>query len=459
MKNIKQSQIPILSYLFTFILVFNVNLYSFDLEVEYKKAIQLSVQGLHSKSDSILKNIINKSILEENYNKALDSYTALGYNQLIQENFIKSMYYYAEGIKFTEKQKGYNFTNLNYLYKQYAYVNSILNNHIIAIEYYDKAKKIALNSKDYKFYHDLGISSITSIMYLGEYERALKQLLDLEIEIESFNNSENKLVLYLNLLDCFYKLNKSEDFNVYFKKVTPIIDYINDIDYKFSYELLKAQKYLLEKDTNKAINQFVMIEKGDWGDYNINFAKLEKLKTLKIFDTSKINFQELISLELYFSNLDNQTSLIDVYNIILSVSNDKSYLEKYNQINKNYFTKNQLYLNQALELNEKLQNEIRIIMLKQQELEYQKQKYMIVAISLGILLIISVILVYYIYKNKKVKDENLIYKESNISIKTSIKDMILEIQTQIFTNDIISKEYVLNNILNNLINYHKQIKE
>jgi len=445
-------------YYIILIILINNQLFSYNYEKVNKQAIKYSNQGLYDISDKLFNEIIINSIAEEKYNKTLDAYVSLGYSQIRQNNYVKAIKYYSDAIKFKEKYNIDNYNNLNYLYKQYAYANSFLGNHITSIEYYQKAQKFVPKNYNMKSYYNLKIDEITSLMYLGYYNKALKQLHNIEVEVLSFNDAENKIVLYLNKVDCYLKLNMIIEANNYMIKVKPLLSKTHEIEYKFNYELLKAQKYLLQKDTAIALDYLNNLHNEEWGVYNLNIAKLEKIKILRTYNSNLIKIDELKELETFYIYVDDKESLIEIYKIFLSMDNYNLYLDKYLKTTNNHLKQTKNYLNQALELHEQLNKDLIKITFKNSELEYQKKILIVSLIAMFIIFILSILLYNYIKSKQKVEEENTDYEDSNFQLKTNLTNLILEIQTHFFTNDNISKDFVLK-VCTKLINYHKTIKE
>jgi hypothetical protein len=423
-----------------------------------KEAINFSNQGLYDISDNLFRKILKNSTKEEKYDITLDAYVSLGYNQIRQNKFINAIKIYSEAIKFKEKKSIDDYKNLSYLYKQYAYANSFLGNHITAIEYYQKAQKLVYKKENYKAFYDFKISEITSLMYLGYFEKALDQLHNIESEVVSFNNFENQIVLYLNIIDCYLKLNKIEKVDNYINVVQPLINNTNDEDYKFNFELLNAQKYLLLKDTIKSLDYFSKLQGNEWGVYNQNLAKIEEIKILQIYNSNLIKENKLIELEEFFTLIDDNETLITIYKILVKLDNQNKYLDKYLTITNTHLSKTRNYLNQALELHESLNKDLINITLRNSELEYQKYILIISLISLIIMFILTYIIIRYIKTKRKILEVKNEFEDSNFILKTNLKNLILDIQIYFFTNEIISKDFVLN-LCNQLINYQKSIKE
>lgn len=440
------------------IIAINNQLLSFNYDKVNQQAIKYSNQGLYEVSDKLFNQIVNKSIEEEKYNKTLDAYVSLGYNQIRQNNYIKAIKYYSDGIKFKERFKVEDYNNLSYLYKQYAYANSFLGNHITSIEYYQKAQKCVHKENNFIAYYNLKIDEITSLMYLGYYHQALKQLHNIEIEVLSFNNNENKIVLFLNIVDCYLKLNNIVESDNYLKKVYPLIKNIQDVDYKFNYELLIAQKTLLQKDTLTALDYLNNLENNECGDFNKYLAKLEKIKILNEYNNNLININELKEIEQFYLTIDDKESLIEIYKFFLNKNNQNIYLDKYLILTYNYLKQTKNYLNQALVLHEQLNKDLINITLRNSELEYQKKILIICLIAVLIIVILSILLYKYIKSKQKIEIINTDYEDSNFQLKSNLTSLILEIQTYFFTNEIISKDFVLK-VCTKLINYNKSIKE
>lgn len=445
-------------YYILLIIFINSQAFSYDYEKVNRQAIKFANQGLYEISDKLFNEIITKSIEEENYKQTLDAYVSLGYNQIRQNNFINAIKFYSDGIKFKEKYKVDNYQNLSYLYKQYAYANSFLGNHITSIEYYQMAQKSLNKQNEYIAYCNLKIDEITSLMYLGYYEKALKQLHNIEIEVLSFNNTENKVVMFLNIIDCYLKLNKVIDADNYLKKVKPLITNLNDVDYKFNYELLNAQKYLIEKDTTLALTFLNNLNNLDWGIYNKSIANLEKIKILKNYNSTLIKIEDLNELENFYTSINDKQSLIEIYKIYLSFNYQNKYLDKYITTNDKYLKQNKHYLNQALLLHEKLNKDLIEITFRNSELENHKKLLIIGLIALLIIVILSLLLYRYIKIKKNLIEKNIDYEDNKFQLKTNLTNLIIELQTHFFTNETISKDFVLK-ICTKLINYQKSIKE
>lgn len=130
-------------------------------------------------------------------------------------------------------------------------------------------------------------------MYLGYYEKALNQLHSIESQVVSLNNIGNHIVLYLNIIDCYLKSNEIEKANNYLKNVQPLINITNDNDYKFNFELLNAQKYLLLNGTTERLDYFTRLQGSEWGEYNKNLAKIEEIKILQSYNSSLINEKKI----------------------------------------------------------------------------------------------------------------------------------------------------------------------
>ena len=445
-------------YLLIFFLLINEKLLSFNYTEVNNEAINYCNQGLYDISDNLFMKILKKSKIDKKYDITLDAYVSLGYNQIRQNKFINAIKFYSEAIKFKEKKSINEYKNLSYLYKQYAYANSFLGNHITAIEYYQKAQKVVLKKENFKTYYNCKIDEVTSLMYLGYFEKALDQLHNIESEVVSFNNLENQIVLYLNIIDCNIKLNKIEKVNNYIKVVQPLISITNDIDYKFNFEFLKANKYLLHNDTVKCLDSFKKLQINQWGDYNQNVAKIEEIKILENYNINLINEQKLLELEKFFTSIDDKETLITIYKILVKLDNQNKYLDKYLTINNAHLIKTRSYLNQALVLHENLNKDLIKITLRNNELEYQKYILIICLISLIIMLVLTCIIFRYIKTKRKILEVKNEFEDSNFILKTNLKNLIQDIQIYFFTNESISKDFILN-LCNQLINYQKSIKE
>jgi len=428
------------------------------LEDKYKKAIELGKQRDYIASSKLLHEIISDSENTENKNLVLDSYVSLGFINLQQENFINALKYYSEGIKLLEIYEVKNYKNLDYLYKQYAHTNNILGNHITALEYIRKAQILAKHKEQYKTYYDLKISEITSLMYLGYNQESLKKLYDIETEVLSMNDNENITVLYLNIIDCNLKLKNLNIATKYLEIVQKTLKYSNDLDFKFNYELLKVQKYLVANDTLSYIKEIRKVELNDWGNYNNNNLKFEEFKILQNYNIDEIKIDELLSLKTYFDSIEDKATVIEIYKIILLKNNNIIYLKSYLVENQKYLTKTSNYLAKSLMLNDKLNNDLMQIHNKNIHLKY-KNEILLLIIGIIIIIIISCIMgVYFTTKNQKIDFVLKEFQEKNIFLKIQLSSMIINLQIHIFSNEILSKEFLLDSI-NKLINYQKSIKE
>lgn len=458
MKKIITKDNFILNLLILLVFLVSIDLQAFNYNINYNQAIQYSNNEMYDESDIILKKIINEAINEQKYNWLIDSYVSLGYNQYLQNNFVKSIEYYVKGIKYKEKYKIENHKQLDFLYKQYAYVNSILGNQIVAIEYYQKAQMVAYKQKNYTTYLNFKIDEITSLMYLGYNSSALKLLYQLENEVVKYNNKETILVLYLNIIDCNIKLNKPYKAQFYLEKTHQLIKKIDDKDYNYNYNLLNAQTLLAMKDTSNYISKLIQMQNNDWGLTNNNSLKLEIFKFFQKTDIKRINKFELLDLELYYKSIDDKEALIEIYKILSLLENNSKYMNKYISETNNYITKTKIYLNEALLLNEKLNKDLIKITENNLKLAYYNKIYLIIAIAITILFVLSMIICLMHFAKKKLLLKHVDLIDNNFMLKSNLATLILNLQTHIFSNEVLSKDFMINSI-NQLINYQRSIKE
>jgi hypothetical protein len=458
MKTIKIRTIFLLNIISILLLTLPLKIQAFDYELKYSQAKKYGINGIYTQSDKIFKQIIAESEKSEEYKWALDSYISLGYNQYKQNKFVKAIEYYSEAIRFKEKYKLQDYKNLDYLYKQYAFVNSILGNHIVAIEYYKKAQKVAFSQENFPSYYDFKISEITSLMYLGYYKSALNLLYTIEYEVNKLNNTENNLVLFLNIVDCNLKLNNPNQANKYLDKSKILINHFADIDYLYNYHLLIAQTFLVKKDTLSCQNKFAEMKEKDWGVHNNNLLKLEIIKLDQIVDISKVKSAELLELEVYFKSIDEKEALIEIYKYLVLLENNSSNMNKYLAETNSNIVKTKNYLNQTLSLNEKLNNDLILITERNIDLAYRNQIYLIVLIAVILLSILSILYCKIFLEKRKLATKNTDLIDNNFILKNHLASIIQELQIHIFTNDMLSKEFLLNAV-SQLINYQRSIKE
>jgi len=206
------------------------------------------------------------------------------------------------------------------------------------------------------------------------------------------------------------------------------------------------------------IKEIRKVELNDWGNYNNNNLKFEEFKILQNYNIDEIKIDELLSLKTYFDSIEDKATVIEIYKIILLKNNNIIYLKSYLVENQKYLTKTSNYLAKSLMLNDKLNNDLMQIHNKNIHLKY-KNEILLLIIGIIIIIIISCIMgVYFTTKNQKIDFVLKEFQEKNIFLKIQLSSMIINLQIHIFSNEILSKEFLLDSI-NKLINYQKSIKE
>lgn len=443
-------------YLIIILFVFiQNNLITADYNKKYNDAIELSVNGKFEKSNQLFNSILQSAYKTNNHELKLDCINAIGYNYELLEEYEKSLKMYSKGILLIYKQELFYYNGINYIFKNYANLNSFLGNYITALNYYKICAKIAEDNGDMLSLIDFKICIAAEKKLLGLNQQALNDLNKIEMLIEQHDYKNkldltNKIAYYLNCIDLNLELNNLGEVKRIYNKINNnnYYEFTNN-EYYFNFSLIQLKSAIANNNKNvdsvyKSIDQTKLTE-SELRNLNCKY----KLYGIEKNRDNKELISELKTIISYYEHHKELNNLIPIYNKLNQIYNTKLPLDFTINLNfyNEYINQKNTNLNNSLISNNRLEDEI-----KQLKNNIESKQVMINIIIF--ILILSFILSFSLATlyNKQKKINKLIDEKVNINIKDKKIKMV-------FTNSLIElQNYIYNNDYNLNENKHTELK-
>ncbi len=443
-------------YLIIILFVFiQNNLITADYNKKYNDAIELSVNGKFEKSNQLFNSILQSAYKTNNHELKLDCINAIGYNYELLEEYEKSLKMYSKGILLIYKQELFYYNGINYIFKNYANLNSFLGNYITALNYYKICAKIAEDKKDMLSLIDFKICIAAEKKLLGLNQQALNDLNKIEMLIEQHDYKNkldltNKIAYYLNCIDLNLELNNLGEVKRIYNKINNnnYYEFTNN-EYYFNFSLIQLKSAIANNNKNvdsvyKSIDQTKLTE-----SELRNLNCIYKLYGIEKNRDNKELISELKTIISYYEHHKELNNLIPIYNKLNQIYNTKLPLDFTINLNfyNEYINQKNTNLNNSLISNNRLEDEIKQL---KNNIESKQDIINIIIFILILSFILSFSLATLYNKQKKIN--KLIDEKVNINIKDKKNKIV-------FTNSLIElQNYIYNNDYNLNENKHTELK-
>ncbi len=451
----------IIKYITLILIINNLLAYSSNYKLEYYKAIELAENKQYNEANEIFDNLINTTLKNEDYELALDMYTAKGYNHELMEEYLQSIKILSDAILLYNQKKLNNYSNILYLYKNYAYVNSKVGNYVTALEYYNYCLNKVNIEKDIELYLDYSICIASTKIDIGMRNEAKIDLNKLYMLIMNNNKVriQTKIAYLINLSLNLTSLNEIEN-------AKDIHNYINK-----NYKSIAQKEYYFSLITlTLNINIFQNKKNIDSIYANINFNELNELENYSLkylynnylINNDKSNnfaLNELLLCYEYFHRISHYKTALEIFVLIDS-------LENFKLLNKKMFlhkdaiilmTQQNYELIRSIRLNNKLNYEISNSKIELKEAKLINLIYLIIIIT-SIIISFFIFIIY--FKQKiitQIKNTNYNKEIELKSLKFAFSNNLREMQMLLIKNNKEDIKDIYKNIFNNLNNIKDKI--
>ena len=452
----------IIKYITLILIINNLLAYSSNYKLEYYKAIGLAENKQYNEANEIFDKLINTTLKNEDYEWALDTYTAKGYNYELMEEYSQSIKILSNAILLYNQKKIDNYSNILYLYKNYANVNGKVGNYVTALEYYNYCLNKVNIENDIELYIDYSICIAATKIDIGMRNEANKDLNKLYMLIMKNNNNlsiQTKIAYLINLSTNLISLNEIDN-------ADDIYNYINKNYYSIAHKEYYFSMIALTLNLKIHQNQRSI----DSIYANINFNKLNELENYSLkylynnylINNDKSNnfaLNELLLCYEYFHRISNYKTALEIFVLIDSLGN-------FNVLNKKMFlhkdainlmTQQNHELIRSIRLNNKLNYEISNSKIELKEAKLINLIYLIIIIT-SIIISFFIFVIY--FKQKiitQIKNTNYNKEIERKSLKFAFSNNLREMQMLLIKNNKEDIKDIYKNIFNNLNNIKDKI--